>query len=217
MSPKTIILSGIIIIISSCFISGEVKTISSADLNKLINDCGFDSNYILIDARENSEVNNGIIASEFCKPFHMSWNSNVLQQNYELLPKEIAVYIYCRSGNRSLQAANFLFSHDFKQVYSMTGGITYYSGKLYDSIEFRSWNRLPEPSFIENNCQTAINKTPRIQMAPMPPSKEQLFTLQGRMLLQSANRRKAQIFILERIESHNIQKINGLHRLIVKR
>ena len=46
-----------------------------------------------------------------------------LSQRYGELPSDQEIVIYCRSGNRSGQALNFLENAGFTDIYSMDGGI----------------------------------------------------------------------------------------------
>ncbi len=217
----------IVLLFSITLISGQVTAISPGELKTLINDCTTKSDYILLDVRDNSEVKDGIIASDYCKPYHMSWNSGVLKASYASLPKEMPIYVYCKSGNRSGQAAKFLSDSGYTKVFSMTGGISSYTGTLHDSTEFKALTKLPEPSFFKEKCQTAMSRIPALRSAPVPDSRRQCFTLQGRLVTQlspqhtstslGASQRIAPVYILERIGDENGGKINGLHRLVVRR
>ncbi|MBN1575225.1 MAG: rhodanese-like domain-containing protein [Chitinispirillaceae bacterium] len=218
MRLKLLYASAMGVLITFSLISGQVKTISPDALKTMINDCTIESDYLLLDVRDNSEVRAGIIASDYCKPYHMSLNSGVLEDNYTKLPKEIPIYIYCRSGNRSQQAATFLSSNGFSEVYSMTGGISSYKDSLHDSSEFKTWSiTLLDPSFFEGHCPTALNKSPAVRNTPYVNSRYRILTLQGRLVKQPLHRQSGQVFILERIEGENKGKIKGMHRLILER
>ena len=192
------------------FISGQVKLISADSLKALINDCRFESDYILIDVRDNSEVATGIIASDYAKPYHMSWNTKVLENNYTKLPQNLPIYIYCRSGVRSQQAANFLISQGFSDVYSMTGGIISYTGDLHDSSELIILNSLPQPSFSEGNCPTALKRTPLVRNQSIHDSRLSYFTLQGRMVGQPVQSRSSQVYILRKSKGNVTSRILGI-------
>jgi len=85
---------------------------------------------IVIDVREED--------SEYCNenstspvpPGHIPgalnypWSSGVLQQRYTELPIDGEILIVCRSGNRSNQAAEFLDSKSYMQIYDMTDGMS---------------------------------------------------------------------------------------------
>lgn len=52
------------------------------------------------------------------------WNSGVLRAQYEELSMDVPILVVCRSGGRSNQAANFLDSKGFPEVYDMLGGMS---------------------------------------------------------------------------------------------
>jgi rhodanese-related sulfurtransferase len=52
------------------------------------------------------------------------WSSGVLQERYTELPIDGGILIVCRSGNRSNQAAEFLDSKGYMQIYDMTDGMS---------------------------------------------------------------------------------------------
>jgi rhodanese-related sulfurtransferase len=46
-----------------------------------------------------------------------------LQDRVNELPKDLELVVYCRSGNRSAEAARILLAAGFSDVYSMDGGL----------------------------------------------------------------------------------------------
>lgn len=48
--------------------------------------------------------------------------SDDFQQKVADLPRDEAVYLYCRSGNRSAKAVSLLQSMGFKEIYDLEGG-----------------------------------------------------------------------------------------------
>lgn len=50
------------------------------------------------------------------------------------LPQDETIVIYCRSGNRSLQAVNLLEEAGFDQVHSMDQGINYWIAQGYEVV-----------------------------------------------------------------------------------
>jgi hypothetical protein len=163
-------------------------------------------------------VKDGIIATEFCKPYHMSWNSGKFDSCYQLLPKSKRIIIYCRSGNRSKEAAKKLLGAGYDSVGSMTDGINSYNQtKLADSTEFKPLNKLPESSYFGASVMISRNNQRYNLVVPSTENRQQ-FTLQGRIIRQSAGKQQnAPIYILERIGENTTHKINGLHRLIQER
>ena len=77
---------------------------------------------IVVDVREESEycATTGHIPGALNYP----WNSGILQQRYEELPRDGEILVYCRSGGRSHMASNFLDNNSFLYVYDMLGGFS---------------------------------------------------------------------------------------------
>ena len=75
---------------------------------------------IVVDVREDYEY----CAVEGHIPGALNYplSSGVLQQRYEELPRDGEILVYCRSGFRSNQAAEFLDANGFLYVYDMQGG-----------------------------------------------------------------------------------------------
>ena len=88
----------------------------------------------LLDVREISEYQAGHIAEPAGKPVltpaNMPLSSGVLQDNYDALPKDIDIIVYCRSGGRSASASAFLESKGFTRIFNMTSG---FSGWSFES------------------------------------------------------------------------------------
>jgi len=90
-----------------------------------------DDSLLVLDVREVSEYKEGHMAEPPgylpITPVNMPLNSNVLEQHYSDLPRDIDIIVYCRSGSRSATASSFLETQGFTRIYNMTGG-------------FSSWN-----------------------------------------------------------------------------
>lgn len=83
----------------------------------------------LIDIREDNERAFTNIGGE-----HISMGSIV--QNIDKIEKDKDVIIYCRSGSRSGQVANFLeMNHGFNNLYNLKGGILAWSDQIDDSVK----------------------------------------------------------------------------------
>jgi rhodanese-related sulfurtransferase len=88
---------------------------------------------VIVDVRENSE---------FCDhdgqppdghipgAQNMPWNSGVLQAEYPSLVSSAPTLVVCKSGGRSATASQFLVDNGFAEVYTMTGGMTAWSGPV---------------------------------------------------------------------------------------
>ncbi|HPG40779.1 MAG TPA: rhodanese-like domain-containing protein [bacterium] len=86
---------------------------------------------LLLDVREQSEYRAGHIAEPEGQlpltPALMPWSSGVLEANYQLLPWDMDIIVYCRSGGRSKSASLFLEGKGFTRIFNMTGGFTSWS------------------------------------------------------------------------------------------
>ena len=55
------------------------------------------------------------------------FNSKAFEQGASKLNKEIPVYLYCQSGNRSKSASSLFVKMGFSQVYDLNGGYSNWS------------------------------------------------------------------------------------------
>lgn len=83
---------------------------SRADVAQAIED----PNAIIIDCRTHGEVAEGKVAGAIVK----DWMGGELHAAIGDLDKSKSYYLYCRSGNRSGQAARFMKSHGFERVFN---------------------------------------------------------------------------------------------------
>jgi len=82
---------------------------------------------VVLDVRERSEYcsKDGHIPGAVNYP----WNSGVLQKRYGELGPSDTIVIVCRSGRRSHEAADYLQSKGFSNLYDVTGGMEAWQGK----------------------------------------------------------------------------------------
>ena len=80
-------------------------------------------NVQLIDVRTPEEYNNAHIGSAKNIDFY----SGKFNVEFNKLDKELAIYIYCKSGNRSKQTADKLSNMGFMEIYDLQGGILNYN------------------------------------------------------------------------------------------
>lgn len=84
-----------------------------------------DSDYILLDVRRDDEFEEGHIPGAINIP-----NESIGTEEIAELPdKSQAIYVYCRSGNRSKQASQKLVDLGYTDVIEF-GGIIDYSGEI---------------------------------------------------------------------------------------
>lgn len=93
----------------------EVKTLQ----NKLKNE-----EITLLDVRELSEYEGGHIEGSVNAPL------SSLDANQLSYPKGESIYVICRSGNRSAQAASQLLDAGYTEIYDVSGGMM-----AWESIE----------------------------------------------------------------------------------
>lgn len=78
-----------------------------------------DSNAVILDVRTPGELQEGAIEG------HIMINimSPEFTEEIRKLDKSKNYYVYCRSGNRSVTACNFMASQGFDTLYNLLGGI----------------------------------------------------------------------------------------------
>ncbi|MFL9830854.1 rhodanese-like domain-containing protein [Flavobacterium sp. ST-87] len=72
----------------------------------------------IIDVRTPEEFTEGHIDTAQ----NINWLGDQFTQNAEKLNKDKPVYVYCRSGKRSLKASEKLAELGFKEIYNLDGG-----------------------------------------------------------------------------------------------
>lgn len=93
----------------------SIEILTASEFNKAIEN----NDVQLVDVRTANEFSKGAI--------HSALNIDLFQQKkfqseFEKLDKKKPVYLYCRSGNRSQQAAKILDSKGFKKIFDLKGG-----------------------------------------------------------------------------------------------
>ena len=82
-----------------------------------------DSNAVIVDCRTHSEA-----SADSVKGAHVKdWLGGELHQAISSWDKSKKYYLFCRNGNRSKQATQFMWSQGFENVYNAGG-----YGKLRD-------------------------------------------------------------------------------------
>lgn len=99
-----------------------IKHVSMHDIVKIMNE---NTNYIILDVRTVAEYNDGHIPNAICIP-----NETINGDIIDKLPnKEQLILIYCRSGNRSKQAAEKLKNLGYTNLVEF-GGIIDWRGEV---------------------------------------------------------------------------------------
>jgi rhodanese-related sulfurtransferase len=81
---------------------------------------------VLIDVRTPAEHHEGHIANSL----HIDIYSPDFQSKIKELDQSKTYYLYCRSGNRSGTAGNFMLQLGFTDVCNLTGGMMSYRGEV---------------------------------------------------------------------------------------
>lgn len=85
---------------------------------------------IVVDVREeeseycNDDPASSVPLGHIPGALNYPWTSGVLEERYAELPIDGEILVVCRSGNRSNQAAEFLDSKGYMQIYDMTDGMS---------------------------------------------------------------------------------------------
>jgi rhodanese-related sulfurtransferase len=123
-----------IFILSACrYVSVKSKHKNSDSFIKTVNTKTFKKfieigDGILIDVRTPEEFAAGHIAGAQI----INVNDSTFKEKINLLPKEKEIFVYCRSGKRSLTAAEILQKNGFDRIYNLDKGILGWEGKGYD-------------------------------------------------------------------------------------
>lgn len=83
-------------------------------------------NALLVDVREPGEVRQGYIPGAINIPLSQ------LNRRWGEIPRDKSVYLYCRSGMRSKQAARVLLKNGMQDVSHLQGGVAAWKGKLVE-------------------------------------------------------------------------------------
>jgi thioredoxin 1 len=86
---------------------------------------------ILLDVRTPEEVNQGYINGASTINFY----DEDFESKVNMIQKDKPVYVYCKAGGRSSQAAELMKKNGFKKVYNLEGGITAWNGKGYSTVK----------------------------------------------------------------------------------
>jgi rhodanese-related sulfurtransferase len=156
--------------------------ISADTLQKWIT-AGTTFDFLLIDIRDTSELT-AVIATDACKPYHLSWNQGVLKAMKGKLPKQAHIVLYCRSGSRSKTAGQYLADSGYSSIYSLTGGINGWGSlPTMPSSAVKPPSELPAPSMLAASVGVGANSAISLPTVKLSAHSGVLFT--GRSIPQS--------------------------------
>ncbi len=119
-----ILLAAVLIFITACSSGkkGDYKQISQEEAKEMM---AKDDGHIIIDVRRQDEYDSGHIPEAVCVP-----NEGIGTEQPEELPDlDQIILVYCRSGNRSKQAAEKLAAIGYTNIYEF-GGILDWTGEV---------------------------------------------------------------------------------------
>ncbi|MBE4907514.1 rhodanese-like domain-containing protein [Bacillus luteolus] len=79
-------------------------------------------NVVFVDVREVDEFQEGHVEGMINVPL------STLKENYNQIPIDSEIVLFCRSGNRSMQAAQILQDLGYKKIINVEGGIMSWTG-----------------------------------------------------------------------------------------
>jgi rhodanese-related sulfurtransferase len=104
-----------------------IETVSAEKFKNLVDG----GSGIILDVRTPEEIAGGHIANAQT----VDVNDRSFTKKIRLLPKDREVYVYCRSGKRSLRAAGILRKNGFTRIYNLENGITGWEEKGFPVVK----------------------------------------------------------------------------------
>ncbi|TFU16131.1 rhodanese-like domain-containing protein [Thermus tengchongensis] len=101
-----------LVFLAACGPKGSYQNVGPEELYRAL-----ESGAVVVDVRTPQEFAEGHVPGAINLPVE-----NVVQWA-DTLPKDKPVYLYCRSGNRSRQAAEYLKKKGYTNLYNLEGGI----------------------------------------------------------------------------------------------
>ena len=138
MKKNTILfIAAILFLLTGCASRGQVmdgdgmlnsyKQISQEQAKEMMEK---DDGHVVVDVRRQDEYDDGHIPGAILIP-----NESINKDQPEELPDlDQIILVYCRSGNRSKQAAQKLFDMGYRNIYEF-GGITDWTGEIVTEAE----------------------------------------------------------------------------------
>ena len=103
----------------------SISLISPTDLNNVNKDI------VLIDVRTPEEFASGHLENAV----NMNYFDSDFKAQFKTLDKNKAVYLYCKSGRRSANAAEKLEDMGFVKIYDLEGGISNWNAKGFTILK----------------------------------------------------------------------------------
>lgn len=118
-------LIGVIVFLTGCTTQPSESTYKQINADEAVEIMNKETDYIILDVRTQEEYNSGHIHGAVCIP-----NESIGNESPSLLPdKNQLILVYCRSGNRSKQAAQKLADLGYTNIVEF-GGINDWKGDI---------------------------------------------------------------------------------------
>ncbi|MDM7323754.1 MAG: rhodanese-like domain-containing protein, partial [Thermus sp.] len=99
-------------VLAACGPKGSYKDVGPEEVYRAV-----EAGAVIVDVRTPQEFAQGHVPGAINLPVE------VVAQWADTLPKDKPVYLYCRSGNRSRQAAEYLKRKGYTNLYNLEGGV----------------------------------------------------------------------------------------------
>ena len=126
---KNLLLLFVVFQLTSCQ-SQQSKTIETIDGKTYSDKLSNTKNPQLLDVRTPEEY----AVEHLENASNVNWNGNDFVSKVEKLDKSQPVFVYCKVGGRSSQAANKLAELGFNEIYNLDGGIMKWQGKKTSNV-----------------------------------------------------------------------------------
>ncbi len=97
--------------------------VTAQEAHKLIQQHAQDADFVILDVRTPSEFNAGHLAANGARILNIDVSSGNFRGRVDRLDRERKFLVYCRTGNRSQAAVEYMQSTGFEWVYHMDQGI----------------------------------------------------------------------------------------------
>ena len=105
-----------------------MNNFNNITVQELKNKIDNNENFILLDVREQFEIN---IAS-LNNTLHIPMLD--IPKRIQALNKNDEIIVFCKSGIRSMNVCNYLYNNKFKKISNLLGGIKKWSLEIDDSV-----------------------------------------------------------------------------------
>lgn len=115
-----IIGAGVVVLILALFLSGKHAAGNILSADNFISKYKSTPGAVLLDVRTPEEFSAGHISNAV----DIDFENPDFEQQVQKLDASKTYFVYCRTGNRSAQAAAIMKRDNFKNLYELQGGIT---------------------------------------------------------------------------------------------